>query len=98
MRYREGLSCLQLLLFGVVSEPFLISPLSGFACRWDGEVHTWQMADDSRWGSIEDDKTGWPGLDLPVQLAAEARLPEEIQLQWFQQESTSEGAVESVYL
>lgn len=33
MRYREGLSCLQLLLFGVVSEPFLISPLSGFACR-----------------------------------------------------------------
>lgn len=54
------------------------------------------MADDSRRGPFKDDKTRWPGLDLPVQLAAEGRLPEEVRLQQFQQESASEGAAESV--
>lgn len=54
------------------------------------------MADDSRGGLFKDDQTRRPGLDLLVQLAAEGRLPEEVRLQQFQQESASEGAAEPV--
>lgn len=53
------------------------------------------MADDPRGGPPEDDQAGRPGLDLPVQPAAEGRLPEEVRLQQLQQEPAPEGAAAS---
>lgn len=57
------------------------------------KVHKWQVGDNSCGGSFKGDKTRWPSLDLPLQSAAEGRLPKEIWLQQFQQESASKGGV-----
>lgn len=62
-------------------------------CRWSGEVHERQMAEDSSRGQFKDDKTRRPGLDCPLQPASTRGLPKEIWLQQFQQESAPEGNV-----
>lgn len=96
MRYTEGWPSSSYFYLGLTIEPSLIPPPSGSPCRRAGEVHEWQMADDSRGGPFKDDKAGRPGLDLSLQPAAEGGMPKEIRVQQLQQEPAPEGAVESV--